>query len=269
MSIKNIITETMSLHVGDPVWSRPKQSTLTKAGVLTCGGMSIFGDCNDIGGIASVTIGTADGDSLQKNKKLSLHVKGNTVMKGDSQTDYGLSVSGGKDYKLYVEGNAKFDHPNIGDLSSRFDTADLKGKVFDMPHPSRDGYRLRYACIEGPEIAVYCRGRLNTGTEIQLPSYWKDLVYENSITVQITPIGTQQDIIVKEYDNEKVILESGSSIDCFYTICAERKDVNPLITEYEGEQKDYPDPNWNLDMFDKNRDLHDPKYATSQNVITK
>ena len=269
MSIKNITMETVGLHVGASDWARPSQATLSRAGTLTCAGMSIFGDCSDIGGIASVTIGTADEDSLQKNKKLSLHVKGNTVMKGDSQTDYGLSVSGGKDYKLYVEGNAKFDHPNIGDLSSRFDTADLKGKTFDMPHPSRDGFRLRYACIEGPEIAVYCRGRLNTGTEIQLPSYWKNLVYENSITVQITPIGTQQDIIVKEYDNEKVILESSSSIDCFYTICAERKDVNPLITEYEGEQKDYPDPNWNLDMFDKNRDLHDPKYATSQNVITK
>ena len=269
MSIKNITMETVGLHVGASDWARPSQATLSRAGTLTCAGMSIFGDCSDIGGIASVTIGTADEDSLQKNKKLSLHVKGNTVMKGDSQTDYGLSVSGGKDYKLYVEGNAKFEHPNIGDLNARFNLADFRGKSFDMSHPSRDGFRLRYACIEGPEIAVYCRGRLNTGTEIQLPSYWKDLVYENSITVQITPIGTQQDIIVKEYDNQKVILESSSSIDCFYTICAERKDVNPLITEYEGEQKDYPDPNWNLDMFDKNRDLHDPKYATSQNVITK
>ena len=270
MSIKNITMETVGLHVGASDWARPSQATLSRAGTLTCAGMSIFGDCSDIGGIASVTIGTADEDSLQKNKKLSLHVKGNTVMKGDSQTDYGLSVSGGKKTQLFVDGDAIFTVGTGGvTLSSRFETADLKGKVFDMPHPSRDGYRLRYACIEGPEIAVYCRGRLNTGTEIQLPSYWKNLVYENSITVQITPIGTQQDIIVKEYDNEKVILESGSSIDCFYTICAERKDVNPLITEYEGEQKDYPDPNWNLGMFDENRDLNDPKYATSQNVITK
>tara|TARA_B100000674_G_scaffold245351_1_gene202161 strand:- start:22 stop:831 length:810 start_codon:yes stop_codon:yes gene_type:complete len=269
MSIKNIITETMSLHVGDPVWSRPDQSTLTKAGVLTCGGISIFGDCSDIGGIATVTIGTADGDSLQKNKKLSLHVKGNTVIKGDTQTPHALRVSGGEDHKLYVDGNALFNHPNIGDLAVRFGLADERGKTFDIKHPSRDGFRLRYACIEGPEIAVYCRGRLNTGTEIQLPSYWKNLVYENSITVQITPIGTQQDIIVKEYDNEKVILESSSTIDCFYTICAERKDVNPLITEYEGKQGDYPDPNWNLGIFDENRNLKDPKYATSQNVITK
>jgi len=272
MSIRNVEIQTIGLHIGTPDHSKVKapQRKYKKSGILSCAGVSIFGDCGDIGGIATVTIGTADKTSTQENKKLSLHVKGNTVMKGDSQTDYGLSVSGGKTTQLFVDGDAIFTVGTGGQtLSARFGVADLRGKIFDMPHPSRDGYRLRYACIEGPEIAVYCRGRLNTGTEIQLPSYWKNLVYENSITVQITPIGTQQDIIVKEYDNEKVILESSSSIDCFYTICAERKDVNPLITEYEGEQKDYPDPNWNLDMFDENRDLHDPKYATSQNVITK
>jgi len=256
MSLRNVELQTLALHVGSPRlhYETGRNIPLPKAGVLTCPGISIFGDAVD-GEKGTVTIFPPHSDSKQP-KISSLYVKGGVnpdavVIDGD------LTVTG------------KIDGGNKGRLKSRFDTADLKGKIFDMPHPSRDGYRLRYACIEGPEIAVYCRGRLNTGTEIQLPSYWKDLVYENSITVQITPIGTQQDIIVKEYDNQKVILESSSSIDCFYTICAERKDVNPLITEYEGEQKDYPDPNWNLDMFDKNRDLHDPKYATSQNVITK
>ena len=256
MSLRNVELQTLAIHIGNPQYHFETgiNVPLPKAGVLTNPGISIFGDAVD-GEKGTVTIFPPHSDSKQ-SKISSLYVKGGVnpdavVIDGD------LTVTG------------KIDGGNKGRLKSRFDTADLKGKIFDMPHPSRDGYRLRYACIEGPEIAVYCRGRLNTGTEIQLPSYWKDLVYENSITVQITPIGTQQDIIVKEYDNEKVILESSSTIDCFYTICAERKDVNPLITEYKGEQKDYPDPNWNLDMFDKNRDLHDPKYATSQNVITK
>ena len=270
MSLRNVELQTLAIHIGNPQYhfKTGRNVPLPKAGVLTCPGISIFGDAVD-GEKGTVTIFPPHSDSKQPTTP-SLFVKGNTIMKGDSQSDYGLSVSGGKKTQLFVDGDAIFTVGTGGvKLSTRFGTADAKGKIFDMSHPSRDGYRLRYACIEGPEIAVYCRGRLNTGTEIQLPSYWKDLVYENSITVQITPIGTQQDIIVKEYDNEKVILESSSSIDCFYTICAERKDVNPLITEYEGEQKDYPDPNWNLDMFDKNRDLHDPKYATSQNVITK
>ena len=127
MSIKNITMETVGLHVGASDWARPNQAILSRAGTLTCAGMSIFGDCSDIGGIASVTIGTADGDSLQKNKKLSLHVKGNTVMKGDSQTDYGLSVSGGKTTQLFVDGDAIFTVGTGGQtLSARFGVADTR-----------------------------------------------------------------------------------------------------------------------------------------------
>ena len=158
MSIRNVEIQTIGLHIGTPDHSKVKaaQRRYSKSGILSCAGVSIFGDCGDIGGIATVTIGTADKTSTQENKKLSLHVKGNTVIKGDTQTDYGLSVSGGKTTQLFVDGDAIFTVGTGGQtLSARFGVADLKGKVFDMPHPSRDGYRLRYACIEGPEIAVY------------------------------------------------------------------------------------------------------------------
>ena len=33
-------------------------------------------------------------------------------------------------------------------------------KPFDIPHPTKDGYRLRHVCLEGPESGVYYRGRL-------------------------------------------------------------------------------------------------------------
>ena len=106
MSFKNITIETIGLHVGGSQWNVPDQAILSKAGTFTCSGMSIFGDCSDIGGIATVTIGTSDEDSLQKNKKLSLRVKGNTVMKGDSQTANGLRVSGGSSPDaVYIEGD--------------------------------------------------------------------------------------------------------------------------------------------------------------------
>ena len=263
--------ETFGLHVGEPNWSRPAQGVLSKAGTLTCGGMSIFGNCSDIGGIASVTIGTADGDSLQKNKKLSLHVKGNTVIKGDTQTPYALRVSGGEDYKLYVEGNAKFEHPNIGDLNDRFNTADDRGKTFDIINPTKkEGHRLRYACIEGPEVGVYYRGRLKNDTEIVLPYYWKDLVHTDSITVQLQPIGAHQDIIVKRWDAEKIYLQAkpGFPINCFYHVYAERKDINPLIVEYAGDTSlDYPDPNFTT-IQESERVFNDPQYAGSRNTIT-
>jgi hypothetical protein len=31
-------------------------------------------------------------------------------------------------------------------------------KNFDIPHPSKEGYRLRYSVLEGPERGVYIRG---------------------------------------------------------------------------------------------------------------
>ncbi len=218
---------------------------------------------NHKGGFAkgTLTVGTALGDWKPGVDGRAVQVEGDIEINGE-KAENAVYIDG----DVYVTG--KVDCLNKGRLADRFATADVKGKVFDMPHPSRDGYRLRYACIEGPEIAVYCRGRC-TGTEITLPSYWKDLVYEDSITVQLTPIGLQQKIIVKEFDNEKVVLESDiGNIDCFYMICGERKDVNPLLTEYQGKQTDYPDPNWMKMIDDETRNMKDPQYDYGQNTKT-
>ena len=59
-------------------------------------------------------------------------------------------------------------------IAARFEVADSKPKPFDMVHPSRgEGQRLRYACIEGPEVGVYYRGRVrNKNNVITLPAYW-------------------------------------------------------------------------------------------------
>ena len=116
-------------------------------------------------------------------------------------------------------------------------------KPFDIEHPSKEKWRLRYACVEGPENGVYYRGRLKNQKKIVLPKYWKDLVSVDSITVQLQPIGAHQDIIVKRWDDENIYLQAqgGLPINCFYHVYAERKDVAKLITEYEGESiDDYP-----------------------------
>ena len=276
MSFKNITIETIGLHVGGSQWNVPDQAILSKAGTFTCSGMSIFGDCSDIGGIATVTIGTSDEDSLQKNKKLSLRVKGNTVMKGDSQTANGLRVSGGSSPDaVYIEGDlyvsGSIDGGNKGRLASRFGTADsLPPKSFDIKHPTKgSGWRLRHVSLEGPESAVFYRGRLTGSNTIELPYYWKDLVHEDSITVSIQPIGSTQKIIVMEYSNEKVVL-SGNT-DCFFHVFGERKDVNPLLTEYEGNDRyDYPDPNFNenSEISVEDRNYTDPNYNFPRNTIT-
>ena len=109
-------------------------------------------------------------------------------------------------------------------------------KSFDIKHPSKEGWRLRYACIEGPEAGVYYRGRLKNQKIIKLPYYWKDLVSVDSITVQLQPIGAHQDIIVKRWDDENIYLQAqgGLPINCFYHVYAERNDIDKLEVEYEG-----------------------------------
>lgn len=135
-----------------------------------------------------------------------------------------------------------------GDIKSNGGTHVLsqkKNSPFDMPHPNKPGWRLRHVCIEGPEIAVYFRGRVKNATEISYPSYWKGLVDWKSITVNLTPIGAHQDIIVKRFDEDKIYLQSkgGMPIDCFYHVTGQRLD-DDLIVEYEGKNyEDYPGGN--------------------------
>ena len=119
-------------------------------------------------------------------------------------------------------------------------------KNFDIPHPTKKGYRLRHTCPEGPSNDVYYRGRVTNKTEIILPDYWKELVDWTTITVNLTPIGAHQNVIVKRIDEQKVYLQAhgGMPINCFFHIYGTRADGERLIPEYEGESPaDYPGNN--------------------------
>lgn len=107
-------------------------------------------------------------------------------------------------------------------------------KNFVIPHPTKENKKLVHACLEGPENAVYVRGRVQ-GNKISLPDYWNQLVDVKTITVTLTPIGAHQDIIVKRFDSREIHLQSNQSIpiDCFYHVFAERKDVSKLILEID------------------------------------
>jgi len=119
-------------------------------------------------------------------------------------------------------------------------------KAFDIPHPTKEGWRLRHTCLEGPANDVYVRGRVRNKTTIKLPTYWLGLVDARSITISLTPIGAHQDVIVKRIEETEIHLQSkgGMPIDCFYHIFGERIDGEKLIVEYEGETPaDYPGDN--------------------------
>jgi len=130
-------------------------------------------------------------------------------------------------------------------------------KNFDIPHPTKDGWRLAHSCVEGPEAAVYVRGKVINKMEIELPEYWKKLVDPQSITVSLTPIGAHQDIIVKRIGDNKVYLQSkgGIPIHCFYHIFGERMDTEKLIPEYKGNIEDYPGDNSQRSIVGYNYDV--------------
>ena len=210
---------------------------------------------------------------------ISLKVKGDNIMEGNGRMSNTLKISGPQTDLLYVDGDAFFtgavDCGNKGKLASRFSAADGKPKPFDIQHPTKGkGHRLRYACIEGPEVGVYYRGRLKDGERIDLPYYWKDLVAEESITVQLQPIGDRHfHLNVIEFTNEYIIVGEADDkpIDCFYHVYGERKDINPLITEYEGDSwEDYPDPNYDPNKVDSDeRVYNDPRFSGPPNTNTK
>jgi hypothetical protein len=163
----------------------------------------------------------------------SLAVQGSSAFLGHIDTNSGITVG----TNLIAQ----------GEVASRCGLHVLSAKKnFDIPHPSRKGWRLRHTCPEAPTNDVYIRGKVKNRTTIDLPSYWKDFVYKESITVSLTPIGAHQDIIVKRIDDERVHLQAktGIPINCYYHIFAERKDGESLIPEYEGKTPaDYPGDN--------------------------
>lgn len=117
-------------------------------------------------------------------------------------------------------------------------------KAFDISHPSKEGYRLRYICLEGPEAEVYLRGKLESSNIIELPDYWKNLVDIETIGVTLTPIGVYQELFVEKIEwGQKIVIKNnlGGPINCSYVVYGQRKDVPKNISEYEGTSaKDYP-----------------------------
>jgi hypothetical protein len=110
-------------------------------------------------------------------------------------------------------------------------------KSFVIDHPTKPGKKLRYGSLEGPENGVYVRGQLIDSNTIELPEYWTKLVDSNSITVNLTPIGKHQNLYVESVSIKEVVIGNSNLIDkninCFYTVFAERIDVEKLQVEVE------------------------------------
>lgn len=172
-------------------------------------------------------------------------VNGATVLNGATVANGLVSVNGA----VTIFGSAVL--AGVGDVASRINAntvAIADKKSFDIPHPTKEGYRLRHVCVEGPEDGpIYVRGKLEEGNVIKLPDYWDGLVDKESISVNLTPIGMYQELFVEKIEWGKNVIvknNTGGSVKCYYQIWAARKYDDKLHVEYKGDTPaDYPGDN--------------------------
>jgi|TARA_R100001443_G_scaffold35459_2_gene49211 hypothetical protein len=236
-------------------------SDKSPTGTLVANGPVVIGDVKEFGNDykAELNVSSDSAEQLpfdQQPKldvKLALNSDGNVKINGDDKTDNALDVTGDTilNGNERVTGDATIDGTTFADVQGTINEQSWKG--FDIKHPSKEGHRLRYICLEGPEGGVYYRGRLKGSNIIELPEYWRNLVHEDSITVQLQPIGKNQNLVIESFNTGYVVVEIGTNqdfltgeilIDCFYHVYGARKDGEVLIPEYKGETpEDYPGGN--------------------------
>ena len=217
-------------------------------GPVVFGSPGSFGDNVSTLMIARTT--NDDKDCTPANR--SLWVKGNTRLEGDGGTANALNITGNTkqigntDQTGTITASSTITGSKfVGSVSSASGRSS-GAKPFDMPHPSKEGYRLRHTCPEGPSNDVYFRGNVRNKSIIQFPTFWKNLVDFTTVTVNLTPIGAHQNVIVKRIDEDKIYLQAqgGMPINCYFHVFGTRSDIDRLTPEYEGTTPaDYPGNN--------------------------
>jgi hypothetical protein len=137
----------------------------------------------------------------------SLRVSGSTAINGNSNITGSLDVTG---------------------------AFTAQTKSFKIAHKTQVNKSLVYGVLESHEHGVYTRGTLNGNNTIELPDEWTWLIDEDSITVQLTPIGNHQKLYVESIYGNKITVGNANilniKIHCYYIVHATRKDVDPLVT---------------------------------------
>ncbi len=120
-------------------------------------------------------------------------------------------------------------------------------KWFRIDHPTRPGFDLIHACVEGPEAAVYYRGegRLRDGrATIHLPKYFEALTRKDGRTVQLTARGREPYLLSYEGIADGAFRVHGTRPDGEFSweVKAFRADVGPLEVETPTSMSSPPAP---------------------------
>lgn len=121
-------------------------------------------------------------------------------------------------------------------------------KNFAVDHPSRAGAKIVYTSLEGPEAALYYRGRVrlaNGRGMIELPEHFTVLANADTMTVQLTPGSLNSKGLAFSAMREGRIeigeLDHGTgSYDVHFVVHAVRKgyeDIQPVLSadEFQAE----------------------------------
>ena len=196
----------------------------------------------EVTGVANF-LGNSNVFGVATNNGLSVN-NGASFNNGFVQTlgvdiDQGVKIQNGLNFSAGVGFNGG---PFIGGTIISAPVGTFGVKPFDIQHPTKEGQRLRYVSLEGPECGVYVRGKQKEKI-ILLPDYWTGLVHEETITAHLTPYGKTKCLYVLEIKDNQIYVEyEEEELEFSYYITAERKDVNRLVVEYEGlSLHDYPE----------------------------
>jgi len=182
------------------------------------------------------TLAIANGATISGNVK-TISVGENGVAGSQTNITIGSSLS---NTLLTINSNNTLISGNVGiGTTSPSYKLQVNGsfaattKSFVIDHPTKLDMKLRYGSLEGPENGVYVRGH-TTSSVITLPDHWEGLVDPGSITVSLTPIGKSIMPSVFSYNNKKIVLDVANNVtvDCFYHVFGERKDVDKLVVEF-------------------------------------
>jgi len=238
-------TASFALNAGGSGFPFSGDAVITGSLLVSGSGLRVSGSTSIRVGSDTLTFGTVGGASTIDNNNGQTRVQG-YIFGGSSGFSPGndntrnlgtTSLRWNTAYISTVIGNSL----QISGSGLRVTgSADVLGnftattKSFKIPHQTQLGKSLVYGVLEGNEHAVYTRGVIKGSNIITLPDEWEWLVDPDTITVQLTPIGTHQKLYVKSIDHPHITIENGNmfsgDIHCYYLVHATRKDVAPLQT---------------------------------------
>ena len=193
----------------------------------------------EINAISKKTVSPLDIKIISLMKKLGVKIDTGAHVKTGVEAQAGAEVRASA--KAMVGPTATSGPAVAFSVSDAGGNVLAKKKNFDIEHPNKEGWRLRHTCVEGPESAVYIRGKLDGDHVIKLPDYWKGLIDYDTISVHLTPFGRKDELYVKDIQEDRIIVAGDhlTNVKCFYQVWADR--LGKLVVEYEGDSPaDYP-----------------------------